>query len=268
MCAQIYPLTWEIPIDDVFFNGQRLPRSALGPPNVSLSALVDTGSSLIRGPRDVVQALLAALGGPTYPCAAPQALAFQIGGKLFPVDPRDFISPNSPGNASTCVAGAVVGTDPPSPGALFSWSLGDPFLKSNLVAFYYGNLTEPSADPPRVGFLSRVPGDAEEELERAVDEAERNGGVFECECCRMLRSLMAYMRAHTATTQAAPTNSSVIVGTASKTHAPGRNGLPGSLSTAAPGDENSAVGVSVGAAAGRACAFVVLSSLFLLLGVL
>ena len=78
--------------------------------------------------------------------------------------------------------GAVVGTDPPIAGALFSWSLGDPFLKSNLVAFYYGNLTNPSADPPRVGFLSRVPGDAEEELERAVDEAERNGGVFECEC--------------------------------------------------------------------------------------
>ena len=76
------------------------------------------------------------------------------------------------------------------------------------------------------------------------------------------------VRAYIATTQAAPTNSSVIVGTASKTHAPGRNGLPGSLSTAAPGEENSAVRASVGAAAGRACVFVVLSSLLLLLGVL
>ena len=127
---------------------------------------------------------------PLLPCAPGHNLTFQIGGALFPVDPRDFISPNSPGNASTCVAGAVVGTDPPSAGALFSWSLGDPFLKSNLVAFYYGNLTNPSADPPRVGFLSRVPGDAEEELERAVDEAERNGGVFECECPSWFSLLM------------------------------------------------------------------------------
>ena len=65
-------------------------------------------------------------------------------------------------------------------------------MKSNLVAFYYGNLTNPSADPPRVGFLSRVPGDAEEELERAVDEAERNGGVFECEC-RLLFEVVVFV---------------------------------------------------------------------------
>ena len=83
--------------------------------------------------------------------------------------------------------------------------------------------------------------------------------------------MMGLVCAHTATTQAAPTNSSVIVGTASKTHAPGRNGLPGSLSTAAPGEENSAFGAIRAegvAAAGRACVFVVLSSLLLLLGVL
>ena len=48
---------------------------------------------------------------------------------MFPVDPRDFISASN-GDTSTCVADRVVATDAPSKGSLFSWSLGDPFLKS------------------------------------------------------------------------------------------------------------------------------------------
>lgn len=67
---------------------------------------------------------------PTYPCAVPHTLAFQIGGKTFPVDPRDFMSQVALRDASVCAADNVVATDPPSRGALFSWSLGDPFFKS------------------------------------------------------------------------------------------------------------------------------------------
>jgi len=48
---------------------------------------------------------------------------------MFPVDPRDFIGEASQ-DASTCVADNLVATDPPSVGALFRWSLGDPFMKS------------------------------------------------------------------------------------------------------------------------------------------
>ncbi|TBU39877.1 acid protease [Dichomitus squalens] len=261
---EVYPLRWEIPLDGVFLDGVKLADSAQNASGISkpsLSALIDTGNSLIRGPADVVSAILAnvsstfaanASNAPLLPCAPGHNLTFQIGGKIFPVDPRDFVSQNSPGDAATCVASAVVGTDPPSSGALFSWSLGDPFLKSNLVAFYYGNLTNPSADPPRIGILSLVPSDAEEELEQAVGEAQENGGVFET------------------TSQAAPTDSRVIVGTASKTHTPGLNGLPGSLSTATPDEENAAFsvrGLAVGAV-GRACVLVVLSSLSLSLDVL
>lgn len=55
---------------------------------------------------------------------------------MFPVDPRDFISPLQAGNARTCVADNVVSTDAPSVGALFSWSLGDPFLKSYVALLY------------------------------------------------------------------------------------------------------------------------------------
>lgn len=68
--------------------------------------------------------------GQTFPCAVPHELAFQIGGKTFPIDPRDFMSQTTPLDARTCVASSIVITDPPSHGALFSWSLGAPFFTS------------------------------------------------------------------------------------------------------------------------------------------
>jgi hypothetical protein len=42
------------------------------------------------------------------------------------------------------------------------------FLSSVFVAFYYGNLTHPSQDRPRVGLLSTVPSDAAQRLQAAV----------------------------------------------------------------------------------------------------
>lgn len=56
-------------------------------------------------------------------------------------------------------------------GYLYSWSLGDPFLKGVLAAFYYGSFTGLSQDPPRIGFLSTVPSDAGQRLEDAVSAA-------------------------------------------------------------------------------------------------
>jgi hypothetical protein len=49
---------------------------------------------------------------------------------MFPVDPRDFISPAGDNNTVDCVANQIVAADAPSKGALYSWSLGDPFFKS------------------------------------------------------------------------------------------------------------------------------------------
>lgn len=116
---------------------------------------------------------------PTFPCASAHTLSFQIGGQQFPIDPRDFVSQAKTGDASTCVASNIVATDAPSSGALFAWSLGDPFFKSNLVVFYYGNLTHPSLDPPRIGFLSNVPQNATQLLQDAVQDAQAAGGKFE-----------------------------------------------------------------------------------------
>lgn len=47
-----------------------------------------------------------------------------------------------------------------------------------LAAYYYGNLTHPSQDPPRVGLLSTVPSDAGDLLKVAVEAAEAAGGLF------------------------------------------------------------------------------------------
>jgi hypothetical protein len=49
---------------------------------------------------------------------------------------------------------------------------------SNLVAFYYGNLTHPSVDPPRIGFLSMVPNNANSIVQSDVTQAQANGGNF------------------------------------------------------------------------------------------
>ena len=48
----------------------------------------------------------------------------------------------------------------------------------NVVVFYYGNLTHPSVDPPRIGLLSTVPSNADQLLKDAVAKAAANGGSF------------------------------------------------------------------------------------------
>ena len=97
------------------------------------------GNSFLRGPQDVVASIMRSISpafaadprsAPTYPCATPHNLTFQIGGVMFPIDPRDFVSQNQTGDATTCIVDNVVATDPPGFGSLFRWSLGDNFFKS------------------------------------------------------------------------------------------------------------------------------------------
>jgi phytepsin len=121
-----------------------LSRSSLAPSNVTLTALLDTvrpllglqiefialliqGNALIRGPRDVLSAITTQLGGDTYDCAEAHTLTFQIGGRFYPVDPRDFGALED--TTSQCTPN-IAPTDPPSSGFLYSWSIGDPFFKS------------------------------------------------------------------------------------------------------------------------------------------
>ncbi|KAG6878228.1 hypothetical protein C0993_010349 [Termitomyces sp. T159_Od127] len=154
---EVYPITWEVFVDDVYLDGEKLPKSSLSS-GIKLSALVDTGNSLLRGPSDVVSEINRKLGN-TFPCDEPHTLAFQIGGKMFPVDPRDFIVQAKENDVESCIANLVT-TDPPAIGGfLFSWSLGDPFLK-------------------RMGFLSTVPSDAGDRLKADVSAAKASGDNF------------------------------------------------------------------------------------------
>ena len=104
------------------------------PQFITLLCLTSTfsfkGSSLIRGPEDVIQYIIGQLGnGGRYPCTHSHSLAFSIGGQLFPVDPRDFASQALPNSVEACSPN-IVGTDPPYVGGYqFSWILGIPFLK-------------------------------------------------------------------------------------------------------------------------------------------
>ncbi|TFK52169.1 acid protease [Heliocybe sulcata] len=179
----------EVEIGGVYLDGQRLADSTMtGVSAGTVSALIDTGNSILRGPADVVDNIFTTVSPsydatdansvPSYPCNTAHTLAYQIGGQMFPVDPRDFTVQLKDGDATDCYAGNLVSTDPPAVGGLFSWSLGDPFFKSNLIAFYYGNLTHPSQDPPRIGFMSLVPSDADTKLQAAVSAAQQNNGIF------------------------------------------------------------------------------------------
>ncbi|KAJ7809868.1 hypothetical protein B0H14DRAFT_3151445 [Mycena olivaceomarginata] len=186
----------EIDLEGVYLDGVEVPASTIpssgGVDATRMSALIDTGNSILRGPSDVVSNILGTISpnnySPDYPnsailaCAKAHNLAFKIGGqplKMFPIDPRDLLSPVSTVDASTCMINKLVATDAPVIGGLFRWNLGDPFMKSNLVAFYFGNLTHPSQDPPRIGFLSQVPSNAAELLAQATEDATENGGHFE-----------------------------------------------------------------------------------------
>jgi len=177
---EVYPIAWEVHVDGVYLDGVKLPKSNLSNPDIGTTALIDTGNSLIRGPQDVLSEIYQRLGTSQQgmiPCSEPHTLAFEIGGQMFPIDPRDFIQPAQQGDLNGCWPN-IVATDPPAKGFLYSWSFGDPFLKSVVTSFYYGNLTYPSQDPPRMGFASTVPGNANDLLAAAISDAALNGNNF------------------------------------------------------------------------------------------
>lgn len=124
---------------------------------------------------DAINNVLGTHPGVFWDCAHAHNLTFQIGGKLFPLDPRDFYT-NDGRTATECtssvqdrrLSSSSSGREKSAP---YNWTLGVPFLKSNAVVFYFGNLTHPSADPPKVGLVSLVPEDAGALLQEAGGEA-------------------------------------------------------------------------------------------------
>lgn len=66
------------------------------------------------------------------------------------------------------------------------------FYQRVLSAYYFGNITYPSRDPPKVGFLSTVPNNARDLMKDAVDTASMLGGFPSQSCLRNMMLAFSY----------------------------------------------------------------------------
>ncbi|CCM06143.1 uncharacterized protein FIBRA_08393 [Fibroporia radiculosa] len=120
-------------------------------------AAIDTGTTLIGGPADVVSEIYAQIPGSqagtgdmegyyTYPCDTQVELTFKFGSSsnAWPVSPADFQFQPLQNDPTTCV-GAVFELDNSGTTAP-AWIVGDTFLKNVYSVFRY--------NPPSVGFAT------------------------------------------------------------------------------------------------------------------
>ncbi|KAG8994193.1 hypothetical protein FRB90_000513, partial [Tulasnella sp. 427] len=113
---------------------------------------IDTGTTLIGGPANVVEAIYSQIpnvqrgtgdnaGYYFYPCETEVNIALTFGNKSWPMNPADFAYSSQDG---MCL-GAIFAVELGSPGSLApEWIIGDAFLKNVYSVFRYY--------PPSVGF--------------------------------------------------------------------------------------------------------------------
>merc|ERR1719420_807693 len=126
---------WQVKIEDITFN-----NTPTGLCEGSCQVAVDTGTSMLAGPSDLVDKLndkLAAKEDCSNFASLPQ-LGFQIGDRVLNLDPEDYMD-KSDGDCSFSLMALDV---PPPKGPLFIF--GDPFLR-RFVTIY-------DRTGPRVGF--------------------------------------------------------------------------------------------------------------------
>lgn len=147
---------WRVDMESVNINGQVLSTGK------NLSAIIDTGSTLLTGPTEQVKAFYSHIPGssPTsyegtdgfyqFPCANANQLDVQLtfNGVSYPIDYDDMIfRPVTNGTADIedgMCFGAMFGYDFDN----INWIIGDTFLKNVVSVFQY--------DPPAVGFATPV----------------------------------------------------------------------------------------------------------------
>merc|ERR1719456_2027672 len=129
---------WQVAMTDITFNNE--PKKLC---NGKCRVAVDTGTSMLAGPSDLVDKLTTMLG------AAPDCsnfdslpkLGFQLGDKVLNLMPDDYMDRS----ASECSFSLMALDVPPPKGPLFIF--GDPFLRRFVTIFDNGN-----KGGPRVGF--------------------------------------------------------------------------------------------------------------------
>ena len=131
---------WCLQIDDMAYNGK---KAGVG----GVQSYIDTGTSFVFGPKDLVQKVHAVIPGAdssdgvtyTVPCDSDEALTFTFSGVDYEVSSKDWISPpSSSGQCTSNIYGQEVVEG--------SWLLGDTFLK-NVYAIF-------DVDKSRIGKLT------------------------------------------------------------------------------------------------------------------
>ncbi|KAG9309476.1 aspartic peptidase domain-containing protein [Chiua virens] len=142
------PRHWTLPLTQLTVNGNNVSL----PSGDESRAAIDTGTTLVVGPHDVLQDLYAQIPGShpgsgdfedfwIYPCDTQVKAELTFGGRSWPIDPVDFQHMDLGSNA--CV-GAFFGMH--INGNVPRWIIGDTFLKNVYSVYRY--------DPPSVGFAT------------------------------------------------------------------------------------------------------------------
>lgn len=123
-------------MEDVVFNGTSYK-------NGTLSAIIDTGTSVIAGPKKIIDKMTAAFGAgkeKQVDCATLDKLpdlVFTFGSDKYVLKPVDYILQVAEGSKTVCIVG-LIGLDlPPQLGEAFI--LGDSFIKTYYTHFDVAN---------------------------------------------------------------------------------------------------------------------------------
>eukprot|EP01112_Ceratiomyxa_fruticulosa_P011397 TRINITY_DN3089_c0_g1_i1.p1 TRINITY_DN3089_c0_g1~~TRINITY_DN3089_c0_g1_i1.p1 ORF type:complete len:414 (+),score=76.76 TRINITY_DN3089_c0_g1_i1:64-1242(+) len=146
---------WQISIDDVRIGSTSFCSSAS---SGGCPAITDSGTSLLAGPTDAIDALNTKIGATpgvggeyTVDCSTISSLPtvnIYINGVTFPLTPEQYVLQITALGKTACISG-FMGIDlPPQIGPLFI--LGDVFIGAYYTAFDFGNA--------RVGFATSVAG--------------------------------------------------------------------------------------------------------------
>lgn len=137
---------WTLPLSTVSVQGNSV---AVGSGS-SAYAAIDTGTTLVGGPSDVISNMYAQIPGSaaasgnyegyyTYPCDAAINVSLSFGGQSWPVSAADFELTRTGSNQCIGAFFELTSTSPP-------WIIGDTFLKNVYSVFRYS--------PPSVGFAT------------------------------------------------------------------------------------------------------------------
>ncbi|KAI0338296.1 acid protease [Trametopsis cervina] len=143
---------WLLPMTTVTVNGKNIALTS-----AESAAAIDTGTTLVGGPTDAVQAIWEAVPGSqpvrsmqgffSFPCTTSVSVSFSFGGKTWAISTDDMNLGTL--QTGTCLGGIFdlgLGSQIGSGGGNPSWVVGDTFLKNVYTVF--------RSSPPSVGFAA------------------------------------------------------------------------------------------------------------------